>query len=135
MATPSLTAVEQINLYITSLHSFTPSGDDILRSIEESSSLSPALTLEEYALLKHFNTHYHRAEGGTFMIPLPKKSDNQSLGESRSQAVRRFFSLECSLIQKNKLREFQDVMQEYLDLGHAESVPSQDMDKSPSDVF
>ena len=136
--TEPITEAEQVNLCVTSFHSFTPSGDDILRKfweIEESPSSTPARTLEEHTVLKDFNAHHRRMEDGTFVVPLPKTSRPQTLRESRAQAVRRFLSLECSLNQKNKFQEFENVMQEYLDLGHAEPVPSKDMDKPPSEVF
>ena len=129
-----ITEAEQVNLCVNSFHSFTPSGNDILRKfwvIEESPSSTPALTLEEHTVLKHFNAHHHRMEDGTFVVPLPITSSTQTLGESRSQAVRCFLSLEHSLNQKNKYQEFENVFQEYFDLGHTEPVPSKDMDKPP----
>ena len=82
--------------------------------------------------MKLFDAHHHRSEDGTFVVPLPKTSHPLILGESRSQAVRCFLSLECSLNQKNRFQEFQNVMQEYFDLGHAELVPNTDMDEAPS---
>ena len=136
--TEPITEADQVNLYVMSFHSFTPSGDDILRKfweIEEPPSSTPAVTLEEHTVLKHFNAHHCRTEDGTFVVPLPKTPHPLILGESRSQAVRRFLSLERSLNQKNKFQEFQKVMQEYLDLRHAELVPREDMHKSPSEVF
>ena len=136
--TEPITEAEQVNLYVTSFHSFTPSGDDILRKfweIEELPSNTPAVTLEEHTVMKHFDAHHRRSKNGTFVVPLPKTSQPLILEESRSQAVRRFLSLEHSLNQKNKFQEFQNVMQEYFDLGHAELVPSTDMDKAPSKVF
>ena len=57
------------------------------------------------------------------------------IGESRSQAIRRFHALERSLSRKNKFHEVDTVMQEYLDLGHAEPVPSEDLGKDPATVF
>ena len=113
--TELITEAEQVNLYVTSFHSFTPSGDDILRKfweIEEPPSSTPAVTLEEHTVMKHFDAHQHRSKDGTFVVPLPKTSHPLILGESRSQAVRRFLSLERSLNQKNRFQEFQNVMQE-----------------------
>ena len=69
------------------------------------------------------------------MVPLPKRTDSRPIGESRPQAVRRFLSLERSLNCRGKFRDFESVMQEYLDLGHAEVVPSEDMDKPPAGVL
>ena len=86
-------------------------------------------------MVKHFDTHHCRADDGSFVVLLHKRSGCKSFGESRSQAIRRFLSLERSLNQRNKFHEFQTVMQEYLELGHVEPVPSKDMGKPPSEVF
>ena len=68
-------------------------------------------------------------------MPLPKDTSTKPIGESRSQAVRRFLSLERSLNQRGCFKEFNGVMQEYLDLGHAEIVPIADREKPPDSVF
>ena len=69
------------------------------------------------------------------MVPLPKKQDAKPIGESRSQAVSRFLSLECMLRAKNQFNQFGEVMKEYLDLGHAELVPPGKLNLPTSDVF
>lgn len=66
---------------------------------------------------------------------MPKKSNTKPIGESRSQAVRGFLHLEHSLNSKNQFQDFETVMLEYFDLGHAELVPKEDMHKDPSRVF
>ena len=125
---------DPVNLHVTCMHS-TLSSDDLLRKfweIEEPQS-SQSVTLEEQTVLKHFDTHHYREENGTFVVPLPKIPHTQKIGESRSQAMRRFISLERSLTQRKKFGEFQKVIEEYFDLGHAEPVPVEDM--PPSEVF
>ena len=69
------------------------------------------------------------------MDDLPKKETAKQLGESRSQALRRFLSLECNLHSKGQFNKFGEVIQEYFDLGHAEIVPAEDLTKPPSQVF
>lgn len=59
----------------------------------------------------------------------------KSLGESRSQAVRRFLSLEKTLKHKGQSEEFNVAMDEYFTLGHAELVPPSDLERPSSDVF
>ena len=49
--------------------------------------------------------------------------------------MKRFLSLEHSLYQKGCFHEFNTVMQEYLDLKHAEAVPMPDMEKPPELTF
>ena len=70
-----------------------------------------------------------------FIVPLPKRPDSNPIGESRSQAMRRFISLERSLQSKNQFEDFKKVMDEYFDLGHAEPIPISDMEKPPHEVF
>ena len=57
------------------------------------------------------------------------------LGESRSQAVRRFLSLEKSLKHSHQTEAFRASMEEYFDCGHAEMVPLSDLDKPTNEVF
>ena len=69
------------------------------------------------------------------MVPLPKKHDVKPIGESRSQAVCRFLSLERTLRAKNQFDKFGEVMKEYFDLGHAELVPPEELNLPTSAVF
>ena len=57
------------------------------------------------------------------------------IGESCTQGVRRFLSLESSLHLKKQFADFDVVMRDYIEKGHAEPFPVADMDKSPQDVF
>ena len=93
------------------------------------------LTPEEQLVVQHFKDNHSRSEDGCFIVPLPKKAHAKSLGESRSQAVRRFLSLERSLNAKEQFDEFDSVMNEYFEKGHAELVPLDDLEKSLQDVF
>ena len=49
--------------------------------------------------------------------------------------MRRFLSLERSLHAKDQFDEFGSIMQEYLDLGHAEQVPHSDLEGPQHQVF
>ena len=71
---------------------------------------------------------------GSWFPCLGKQASNP-LGESRSQAVRRFISFEHSLHSKNQFSEVKAVMDEYFNFGHAEKVPLSDLEKTPSLVF
>ena len=81
--------------------------------------------------MQHFKDNHFRADSGRFTVPLPKKTDVKFLGESRSQAVGRFLALERSLHSKGQFEEFTTVIEEYLEMGHAELVPVVDLEKSP----
>ena len=74
-------------------------------------------------------------DDGRFVVPLPRKKIVKPLGESWSQFVCRFLSLEYSLRRKGQFKELRKVIEEYLELGHYEIVPTDDFNKSPQDVF
>ena len=118
---------------IVSHHTSVLSGDDLLRKfweVEELSSGCPTLSPEEQSVVSHFQSYHRRDEVGRFVVPLPRKPD-----ESRSQAVRRFLSLERSLRAKDRFQEFGEVIDEYLQMNHAELVPSADLERPREEVF
>ena len=114
------------------------SSEDVLRKfweIEENIQDELTLSSEEWTVVQHFHkTHTHN-NSGRFVVPLPKKAHCQPLGESRSQAVRRFLSQERSFRSKGQFPEFAAVIQQYFDMGHAELVPTADLQKPEKDVF
>ena len=88
---------------VTSCHALVEVGDDLLRrfwEIEEAPNHDSHLSMEEHTVMQHFKVNHTRRTNGRFVVPLPKKIDGKFLGESRSQAVRRFLSLEHSLNDK-----------------------------------
>lgn len=123
-----------VSLHVASLHTSTQFGDDLLRrfwEVEEVPSSSLAISLEEKFVVQHYEENHSRTSSGRFIVPLPKRSDASAIGESRSQAVRRFLSLERSLHSKNQFQAFNEVMKDYFDKGHAELVPAADLEKPP----
>ena len=119
-------------------HEAVVTGDDLLRKfweIEKSEISNTVLSLEEKLVLQHYKSNHYRTESGAFVVPLPKREDSKPLGESRSKAVRRFLSLERSLCPAGHKDEFDSVMNEYFELGHAEIVPHSDLEKPPEQVF
>ena len=116
----------------------TLTGDELIQRFwetEESPSSEPMLTIEEKKVIEHFQTQHTRLPDGRFVVPLLRKTNTHSLGESRSQAVRRFHSFERSLHAKNQFHEVKDVMDEYFQSGHAEEVPAADYEKPAHEVF
>ena len=123
---------------IVSHHIAVTSGDDLLRKfweIEKSEMSNTVLSSEEKVVLRHYKSNHYRTESGAFVVPLPKREDSKPLGESRSKAVRRYLSMERSLHSTGSKIEFDSVMSEYLDLGHAEVIPLTDLSKKPEHVF
>ena len=119
-------------------HASLLSGDELLRHFwetEESPGCDAVYTTEEQAVVRHFRDNHFRTEGGRFAVPLLRKPDAMPLGETRSQAVRRFIALERSLRSKGQFEEFNIAMREYFDMNHAELVPVADLEKPPRHVF
>ena len=128
----------QANVHITTFHTSITSSDDVLTKfweIEEFPSDQASLSVEERTVVRHFESNHARSKEGRFIVPLPKDPKARPIGESRSQAVKRFLSLERSLNQKGCFQEFDTVMQEYLNLKHAEAVPSPDLNKPTELTF
>lgn len=85
--------------------------------------------------MRHFEQNHSRSPDGRFTVPLPKRQHAKPLGETRSQAVRRFLSLERSLHSKGQFEDFNAVMTEYFEMGPAEVVPAIDLKKPTQEVF
>jgi len=90
---------------------------------------------EERLVVRHFHENHHKSKDGTFVVPLPRRPGAKALGESRTQAVKRFLSLERSLHSKNQFKAFSDVIEEYFEMDHAEPVPTDDLQKPSHQVF
>ncbi len=75
-----------------------------------------------------------RAENrvGQYSVCLPRPDNSPSLGESRNMAVKHFPQNEKSLTRKDKLREFNITLTEYLTLDHAKKVPTSDLQTKPN---
>ena len=85
----------------------TLSLDDLLRRFwetEEVSTSSPCYMPEEQVVLNHFKTNHVHLSTGRYKLALPKKLDPPPLGESPTQAVKRFYSNESSIIRKGSWR-------------------------------
>ena len=85
--------------------------------------------------MRHFMDTHTRSPDGRFIVALPKRHGVKPLGESRSQAIRRFLSLERSLNSRCLFKEVNEVVLEYFELGHAEVVPFEDFYKPQDKVF
>ena len=125
----------QHNPQVTTFHVVTESSNDILHKfweLEEQPKEIPLLSHEEREVVRHFESNHYR---GKFVVPLPRNNTCKPIGESSTQAVRRFISLEKALHSNGRFKAFETVMSEYMDLGHAEPVPFEDLEKPPHHVF
>ena len=86
---------------------------------------------EEEAVQQHFDqTHSYVDPPGYYHVALPRKDNHSTLGLSRPQALHCFMSNERSIQRKGTYNPFQDVVREYIELGHAEIVLSSDLNAS-----
>ena len=83
----------------------------------------PLSVLETQVQQNYLATVAYLAKDKRYQVTLPKKPDAKKLGLSRDQAVSRFLSNERSVRRRGIYKSFQEVIQAYLDLQHAEPVP------------
>ena len=92
---------------------------------------TPHLNADDKAALYHFQDTHQIEEDGRYKVRVPKTTDPSSFGESRHIAVKRFLQNERSLKKKDKLEDFNQALQEYVDLNHAEPVSHSDLALAP----
>ncbi len=105
-----------------------PKEDPLQKSLERLWELdqvpeASSFTQEETTFMQHFQDTHRREPNGRYVVKLPRICNPPEIGDSRSRAVQRFQQNEKSLRRKKKLKDFNLVLNEYLDLDHAELVP------------
>ncbi len=91
---------------------------------------APSCFPEDSKAVQHFYDTVQRIDG-RFSVSLPRVSNPPMLGDSRRQAYKRLLSNERSLSAKDKLDAFNNVLREYVDLGHAHFIPPEELHNSP----
>ncbi|UYV85166.1 hypothetical protein LAZ67_X004794 [Cordylochernes scorpioides] len=82
-----------------------------------------------------FKSNLKRDIEGRYSVNLPFKS-TPNLGDSRSQALRRFFNLEKRLQANPSLKsQYINFMREYLELNHMELIPLKELKKPSNQCF
>lgn len=121
------TNIVSSHLSVATLHASTCSelNEDVLQKFWEIEEVPMAkfASVDDKCVLEHFKKTHRRMDDGRFEVTLCRRPGVAKVGESRSQALRRLMSLERSLAKKNQQTQFNSVIQEYIDLGHAEVVP------------
>ena len=93
---------------------------------EELEGITGAVAPTEDIIEQHYLDHVQYSDTNKrYTVALPRREDTFPLGDSRPQALARFLNQERSLIRRNTYAAYQEVLQEYLTLGHAEVVPSE----------
>ena len=99
---------------------------------EEPEKEEAPLSVTEEQVENHFNdTVVYLPEESRYRVSLPKKPAMETLGASRPQALSRYLSNERSVIRRDIWKTFQEVVQSYFDLGHAEEVPAAEQPHHP----
>ena len=97
-------------------------------SMEEMTKGPPILSHQETEVQQQFlDTHYFSPPAGRYVVTLPKRRTTLQLGESRQTALSRFVRNEQALLRKGTWDQLQDVVREYLTLGHAQLVTQEEM--------
>ena len=78
------------------------------------------LSTAEKEIQDHFaRTHQYSFQEQRYSVTLPRRPGGLPLGESRTRAERQFMANELALVRKGQWESFQEVMGEYMSLGHA----------------
>ena len=86
------------------------------------------LTKEQRDCVDHYDATTTRDPDGRIRVTLPFRPGSDPLGHSRTQALRRFLSMERRLQECPKLREkYIDFMDEFISMGHLELVPDSEL--------
>lgn len=97
---------------------------DLLVLEEESDD---PLSQNDQDAIRQYLDHVRRDEHGRYHVSHPRRHPLIPLGKSRKAAVRRFLNNERSLLAKGEWENFSAAVDDYLETGHAEEVPEQDL--------
>ena len=89
--------------------------------------------MEEQAESHYVSNTLYVSDQSRYQVTLPRKPDMVPLGDSRGQAACRYLSNERAILKRRIWEPFQQVVQTYFDLGHAEPVPPDD--PPPSELY
>ncbi|XP_072403265.1 uncharacterized protein [Diabrotica undecimpunctata] len=85
------------------------------------------LSDEENYCEQHFKENVTQDADGRFIVTIPLKKSISELGDSRTAATNRFFTLEHKLLKNNDMRlKYHQFIKEYIDLGHMSLAEDQD---------
>lgn len=74
-----------------------------------------------------FNDTVCREHAGSFIVPLPFRTENPTFGNTYDPALRRYLRLEHRLASNSKLQEeYTEFMMDFLDTGHMCTIESND---------
>ena len=89
-------------------------------------------SMEEQVQEHYATTTVSSSDSCRYTVTLPRKTEVPPLGDSRAQALSRYIHNEQSILRRKIWKPFQEVIQIYLDLGHAELIPASEPTPSTS---
>ncbi len=101
-----------------------------LDKVPEASVLSPV----DQSVVQHYHNNV-QVVNNRISVSLPVKDNAPPLGNSRKQAISRLYANERSLSAKDKLDAFNTALREYLSLGHAHIIPSNELKLNDSQCY
>ena len=94
--------------------------------VEQEQEIELPVSVIDQTVQKHYSENVvYSASECRYQVTLPRRPDVQPLGNSREQARLRYLSNEKSIIRRKVYEPFQEVVQGYLDLQHAEPAPAE----------
>ena len=96
---------------------------------------SPYNAAELRALTEYQDTHLFNKLEKLYQIIMPRKLEKRKLGESKTQALQRYFQNIRSLKRKGSLQQFRDALQEYVDLRHARLCTEEELQMPSSQSY
>ena len=96
--------------------------------VEEPDCEAEPLSPVEEQVQEHYSlTTSYCSDSCRYKVTLPRRTDVPLLGDSRAQALSRYITNERSILRRKIWKPFQEVVQGYLDLGHAELIPESEL--------
>ena len=90
-------------------------------------------TAEEQRVLQEYSvTHKCISHAGNYQVQLPRRLEKRQLGESKTQAIQRYYQNESSHQKKGTLPQYQGVVKEYIELDHARLCTAEELQLPPS---
>ena len=86
--------------------------------MEDYNFQKPAMSLDEKSAVKHFEDIHNRNESSRFIIPLPRKANVKTLGESHHKAAKVLLNHKLSLVAMESSSKPVEAMHEYFEMGH-----------------
>ena len=96
---------------------------------------SPYSKSELRALAEYADTHRFNQAEKLYQVSMPRRLEKRQLGESKTQALQRYFQNIRSLEKKGSLQQFKDALQEYVDLGHARLCTEEELQMPSSQSY